>query len=304
MRIHTIDLGFLGLDEAIAAFVIESDSGPVLVETGPATTLPRLEQRLEQLGLALGDFKHVLLTHIHFDHAGAAWALARAGATIYVHPVGKPHLEQPGKLYQSARMIYGEQMDALWGPMEPIPPEQVYAPAHGEVIRVGELSLTAWYTPGHATHHIAWEVNCPDAESVVFTGDVAGVMPIPGGFVAPPCPPPDIHVEDWLSSIQLLRDLPSQVLYLTHFGPVYDKVGHLRQLEQNLLAWAEWMKPYAMQQTPTEQIVPVFQAYVQAQLAAGGIPADGLPRYEAANPSFMSVAGLMRYWKKRLASTT
>jgi len=274
------------------------------VETGPSTTLPRLEQRLGQLGWALSDFKHVLLTHIHFDHAGAAWALAQAGATVYVHPVGKPHLEQPGKLYQSARMIYGDQMDALWGPMEPIPAAQLYAPAHGEVLRIGDLSVTAWYTPGHATHHIAWEVSCPDHAPVVFTGDVAGVMPISGGFVAPPCPPPDIHVEDWLSSIQLLRDLPAQVLYLTHFGPVHDKVSHLAQLEQNLLAWADWMRPYAVQQAPTAQVIPLFQAYVTEQLAEAGISPADLPRYEAANPAFMSVAGLMRYWNKRLAATT
>lgn len=304
MRIHTIDLGFLGLEEAIAAFLVETDNGLALIETGPSTTFSALERGLGHLGVSVKDIMHVFLTHIHFDHAGAAWAFAQAGATIYVHPVGKPHLEQPGKLYDSARKIYGAQMEALWGAMEPIPAERLYAAEHGETLHCGDLSLTAWHTPGHATHHIAWEVSCPGADAVVFTGDVAGVMPIPGGFVAPPCPPPDIHVEDWRSSIQRLRDLSAQVLYLTHFGRVEDKIQHLDQLEQNLLAWAAWMRPFAEQDAPVEQVVPLFQTYVQAQLEEAGIPPDSLARYEAANPSFMSVAGLMRYWKKQQHAST
>lgn len=301
MTIHTLDLGFKDLDHTIAVFVVEGSDGLVLVETGPYSTFGHLESALAANGWKPADFRHVFLSHIHFDHAGAAWAFAREGATIHVHPKGLPHLAAPEKLYNSARMIYGDNMDRLWGAMEPIPETLLHAPEHGETVHAAGLRCTAWYTPGHATHHIAWEISAPGAEPVVFTGDVAGVC-IEKQYVAPPCPPPDIHVEDWQASIRLLRALPAQTLYLTHFRCITDKNPHLDQLESNLLAWAAWMKPYAENHTPAAEIEPAFEAYVRGELAAAGIPPEGLARYEAANPAFMSVAGLLRYWKKKLTA--
>lgn len=305
MKIHTLDLGFLGIENAIAAFVVEGPGGLALVETGPASTLPHLEAALQKNGWQIADFQNVFLSHIHFDHAGAAWAFAEKGAKIYVHPKGLPHLAAPEKLYNSARMIYGEQMDTLWGPMLPIPENQLVAPSHGEVVEACGLKFTAWYTPGHAVHHIAWTVHdarqTADGNSVLFTGDVAGVK-IDDGPVVPPCPPPDINVEDWQASIQILKNLPAETLYLTHFGKIIDKNAHLAALERRLLAWANWMKPFAEQQTPPEAVVPLFEKYVADELAAEGVDEAGLKRYEAANPAFMSVAGLLRYWKKKSAN--
>ncbi len=301
MKIHTLDLEFKNLDHTIAVFVIEGPDVLVLVETGPYATFGHLETALNAGAWKPADFRHVFLSHIHFDHTGAAWAFARHGATIHVHPKGLPHLAAPEKLYNSARMIYGDDMDRLWGAMEPIPESLLHAPEHGETIVAAGLQLTAWYTPGHAVHHIAWEISAPGTESFVFTGDVAGVC-IDGQYVAPPCPPPDINVEDWQASIQLLRDLPAKTLYLTHFGIISNKNVHLDKLESRLLAWAAWMKPYAENQTSAADIVPAFEAYVRSELVAAGVSPEGLSRYEAANPAFMSVAGLLRYWKKKLTA--
>jgi glyoxylase-like metal-dependent hydrolase (beta-lactamase superfamily II) len=244
----------------------------------------------------VSDFKHVFLSHIHFDHAGAAWAFARQGSTVYVHPKGLPHLASPEKLYNSARMIYQDQMDVLWGEMHPIAEHLLVAPEHGLPISVCGLRLTPWYTPGHAVHHIAWMVE-DGTDTVLFTGDVAGVK-IGDGQVVPPCPPPDINVEDWRASIQLMRDLPVETLYLTHYGAITDKLAHLAKLEARLLDWANWMEPWFRQGTPPEQIIPLFRVYVEDGLKAAGVDAEGLAQYEAANPAFMSVAGLLRYWKK------
>lgn len=302
MTVHTLDLKFLGLERAIAVFVVEGPEGLALVETGPHSTHEHVLELLAAQGWRPSDFRHVFLSHIHFDHAGAAWAWACAGARVYVHPVGAPHLAAPEKLYQSARRIYGEGMERLWGLMQPIPEGQLCAPAHGEAIAAVGLHFRAWHTPGHATHHIAWEVSEPDAaETVVFTGDVAGVC-IDERYVAPPCPPPDINIEDWQTSIQQLRRLSASTLYLTHFGPVRDKDRHLRDLEKRLLAWALWIKPYAEQQAEIEDIMPEFLAFVREDMAAAGIDAATAACYEAANPAFMSVAGLMRYWKKKLTA--
>lgn len=301
MKIHTLDLGFKDLDHTIAVFVLEGPRGLALVETGPFSTFRHLEAALESRGWTISDFRHVFLSHIHFDHAGSAWAFARRGATIHVHPKGLPHLAAPEKLYNSARMIYGDEMEQLWGVMEPIPEIWLRAPAHGETVEAVGLRFTAWHTPGHALHHIAWAVSEPGSEPVVFTGDVAGVC-LNHRYVSPPCPPPDIQVEDWQASIQLLRDLPAQTLYLTHFGAITDKNAHLDTLERHLLRWADWMKPYAENHTPAAEVVPEFVAFVQSELEAAGVSPEELVRYEAANPAFMSVAGLLRYWKKKLTA--
>ncbi|MEO1515101.1 MAG: MBL fold metallo-hydrolase [Bacteroidota bacterium] len=293
MKIHTIDLEFLTLPNSIAAFLVETSAGPVLIETGPHSAIDRLTAGIRRCGYEPSQIRHVLLTHIHFDHAGAAWYFAKLGAQIYVHPFGYPHLQDPSRLLDSARRIYQDQMDVLWGKIEGIADEQMQAVDNGATIQIGETTFTAWYTPGHARHHIAWQ--CDD---VVFTGDVAGVS-INKGMVVPPCPPPDINLEDWAESIALLRKLEVKAFYLTHYGEVTEMESHLQALEFALNDWAQWMKKEFEAEKTLEETVPKFQAYVAGQLREYGLDEDAIKQYEAANPSWMSVAGLFRYWKKR-----
>ena len=291
--ITTIDLKFLDIPQVIAAFLVETSEGPVLIETGPYSTFGNLQKGVEQAGYPLDDIQHVLLTHIHFDHAGAAWALAKQGATVYVHPFGAKHLAHPEKLINSAKRIYQDDMDRLWGEMQPVPENQLQSPEHGEKVKIGDTSFSAWYTPGHAVHHIAWQMG-----DALFTGDVAGVR-ISDCIVEPPCPPPDIHLEDWQASIQLIRSLNLKTLYLTHFGKVENIASHLDELEKRMTDWAAWIKPRWERGDAPEQVVPAFQQYVAQQLKEEGADDQLIQQYEAANPSWMSVAGLMRYWKKK-----
>ncbi len=294
MKISTLDLRFLGEKRAIAAFLIEKRGcPPALVETGPHSTLPILEEELFKKGLRLADIGHVFLTHIHLDHAGAAWAFAREGAKIHVHPAGARHLIDPSRLMASASQIYGDQMETLWGRMEAIAPELVSQPGHGEKIAVGSLELTAWHTPGHAVHHIAWQ-----AGRKLFTGDVAGVK-IGRGPVVPPCPPPDINIEDWLASIELMSKLDVDDLFLTHFGRISDRSSHLDALAERLRGYSDWMRPYFEKGVPQAEIVLVFTEFIKKELAENRVGRAGLRKYAAANPPEMSVAGLMRYWSKK-----
>ncbi|WNJ16047.1 MBL fold metallo-hydrolase [Pontibacter sp. G13] len=290
--LHTIDLQFF-VDHAIAAFVVETSAGPVLIESGPHSVFPHLKDRLGELGYQPSDIKHVLLTHIHFDHAGAAWAFAKEGATTYVHPKGYKHLHDPEKLYNSAKRIYGDQMEHLWGLMEGIPESQLVAVEDEQTLEIGDTKFKAWFTPGHASHHIAWQWG-----DQLFTGDVAGCK-IEGGPISPPCPPPDIDIEAWMSSIQRIRDLAPKTLHLTHFGEIHDVEGHLNGLVKILEDWKAWMKTPFEAGKSVPEIVPEFKAYAAAQLKEAGLDDQAIARYEAANPAWMSVAGLMRYWKKK-----
>ena len=156
--IHTLDLKFLGHSDTVAAYLVVSNGEAALMDTGPHSTFGNLSKACADLGHPLETIKKVFLSHIHFDHAGAAWALAEMGATIYVHPFGGKHIIDPSKLYNSAKQIYQDQMDVLWGKMENIAPEQIYTVKHGEKIALGDAELIAWHTPGHAVHHIAWQL--------------------------------------------------------------------------------------------------------------------------------------------------
>ena len=292
-RVHIIDLHFQSAAHTIASFLIETDQGPFLIETGPESTYAQLAQGIQTIGYNPEDIRHVFLSHIHFDHAGAAWKFAEMGANIYVHPKGAKHLASPERLWQSAKQIYGSEMERLWGQMQPISPDLIIEAEDEEEFSVGNINLTAWHTPGHASHHIAWQV-----DQLIFTGDVAGVK-INGGPVVPPCPPPDIDIESWKASIKKIQNLHPDILYLTHYGKVEDINAHLEQLTLILDDWAMWMKkPYDLKEDQ-KKVTSEFMAYTEGQLKAHGLDKGHIALYEYANPSWMSVAGLFRYWKQK-----
>lgn len=292
--VHLIDLKFLGHDSAIGSYLIETTEGPVLVETGPHSTILALEAGLRDFNYQLTDVKHVFITHIHLDHAGASWVFAKNGAQIYLHPFGAPHMAKPHKLMESARRIYKEKMDTLWGDMKEIAEAQLHTVEHGERIRVGSHEFIGWHTPGHAKHHIAWEL-----DNKLFCGDVAGVK-ILNGPVVPPCPPPDINLEHWNESIDFILKKDFNGLYLTHYGEVKQIKNHMIQLKEMLNDWAGWIRKAWESGLSTEEITPLFSKYTFEQLVNMGVSEFDAAKYEAANPSWMSVAGLIRYWKQKL----
>ncbi|SEJ40194.1 Glyoxylase, beta-lactamase superfamily II [Cyclobacterium xiamenense] len=290
--IRSLDLHFQKEANTIASFLVSDQNHHVLVETGPESTWPQLVHQLQRHHLRPEDIDAVLLTHIHFDHAGAAWKLAEAGARIYVHPLGLPHLANPEKLWQSAARIYGkDNMQALWGSMEPIESTNLIASSDMEAVLLGKMTFVPVHTPGHAIHHVAWKL-----DDNLFTGDVAGVK-IHSGPVVPPCPPPDIDLEDWKDSIAKIRALEPDRLYLTHYGTVSDISNHFQELERAMDEWAAWMKIRFDDGTAPEVITKDFMAYTEKQLIDQGVGKHLRECYELANPSWMSVSGLLRYWK-------
>ncbi len=235
--------------------------------------------------------KHVFLSHIHLDHAGAAWRFAELGATIYVHPRGAPHLLDPRKLVESATRIFGDDMERLWGRFAPVPAERLRVLEDRDVTRIGSLQVKAIETPGHATHHhvYQWDDN-------LFGGDVAGVR-LAGGPPIPPFVPPELDIEAWLGSLAKMRALPVTQLYLPHFGAVQDSIpAHLDALEERVRRWAEWFRE---RWRAEEDLAPAFATYEAEDLRAGGAAAEQVADYEAADPSYMAVTAALRYWRKR-----
>ena len=178
--VKVLDLHFQGAEKVIASFLLQSREGPVLIETGPESTYARLEAALKQEGVDPKEVRHVFVTHIHLDHAGAAWRFAELGAMVYVHPKGAPHLVDPSRLLASAERIYGAMLKPLWGELKGIPQERVRVLEDGEVVDLGGLRVQALETLGHASHHHAYLV-----DGLLFAGDIAGVRIAPGPVLPP-----------------------------------------------------------------------------------------------------------------------
>ncbi|GAB4526434.1 MAG: MBL fold metallo-hydrolase [Anaerolineales bacterium] len=296
-KIHTLDLNFQGVAHTIAAYAIPHHDGVVLIESGPGSTLTNLDAALRQAGFTPEQVSDVLLTHIHLDHAGAAGALARRGARIHVHPHGAAHMLDPEKLLASAKRIYQEQMDRLWGQFLPVPEENLHVVADEEEIEIGGLRFVALDTPGHANHHYAYLL-----DGVCFTGDVGGVR-LPGpAHLRLPMPPPDFHIEKWRTSIARLRRLEIRQVAPTHFGIFDDSKWHLRRVADELDAVERWLEQVMPADPAVDALNTQFIAWAEARSRAEGLDENALYGYETANPSWMSAAGMQRYWRKYRAA--
>jgi glyoxylase-like metal-dependent hydrolase (beta-lactamase superfamily II) len=291
--VHIFDTRQLDTTGIIAATALETDDGLALFDTGPESTFLNVAAELRENGFSLKDVRHVFLSHIHFDHAGAAWRFAGSGATIYVHPRGAPHLIDPTRLVDSATRIYGAEMERLWGRVAPIPAEKVKVLQDMDVVRVGQFEVRAIATPGHATHHhvYQWDEN-------VFGGDVAGVR-IDGGPPVPPFVPPELDIESWQQSIEKIRMMNPARLYLPHFGLIEGSISaHLDALEERIRRWALWFRDRIRAGRDEAHLIPAFAGYLAEELRAGGATEELIRDYECADPSFMAVSGAMRYWRK------
>lgn len=289
-----LDLNFQGHPHAIAAFVFETSQGPVLLETGPASTLERLEAALKEHGHALDDVKHALVTHIHLDHSGAAGHLAQRGSTIYVHHKGAPHIVDPSRLLESAGRIYQDKMDELWGDTVPAPADRVKALEDGATVTIGDHTFTALDTPGHAGHHMTWVHG-----DTAFTGDVGGVRLQGERFLSLPAPPPEFDLEKWQQSLKRLRELGPEKLCPTHFGCFEDVADHLDRLEEIMLGSTELVRSLMKRGHERDRIVTEYTRFNRERARQDGVSDAVWAAYEKANPLFMSVDGLMRYWSKR-----
>jgi glyoxylase-like metal-dependent hydrolase (beta-lactamase superfamily II) len=276
-----LDLLHLGRERVIGAYLLDTPEGPALFDCGPTTCVPALKAALHGRGLELQDVPHLLLSHIHLDHAGAAGVLVREHPELQVHvsPIGAPHLVDPSRLEQSARRLYGNEFDTLWGELASVPKENV----HETGDRV--LGLDCFPSPGHASHHVCYL----DGDGTLYAGDAAGVRIQPSSFVLPPTPPPEFDLAVWESTLDELERRAPERLALIHFGVADDPREHLAELRRRLRSWTALVGDGATEDE--------FEAAALAELG------DDAPPYVQAMPPWQSYAGLRRYWDKRRTET-
>jgi glyoxylase-like metal-dependent hydrolase (beta-lactamase superfamily II) len=274
--VRSIDLHFGGAEHAIGVYLVDTDDGLALFDCGPSSTLAALEAGLTGHGVALEDIRHLLLSHIHLDHAGAAGTLVRRhpALTVWVSSVGLPHLVDPSRLERSARRLYGELFDPLWGELLPVPAENVRV-AEGDV-----LGWEAFPTPGHASHHVSYL-----RDATLLAGDAAGVRMPGASYVLPVSPPPDLDVEGWHATVAEIRRRAPERLALILFGVHEDVETHLDRLEQELDRWADRVRDGISE-----------QGFVTAGRADAGEVAD---RYDRVAPLWQSYLGMKRYWDSK-----
>ncbi|MES1247503.1 MAG: MBL fold metallo-hydrolase [Actinomycetota bacterium] len=279
--LEPIDLLHMGNERTIACYLLDTDDGPALFDCGPATCVDALKAGLAERGVALADVKHLLLSHIHFDHAGAAGVLVREHPSLQVHvsSIGAPHLVEPERLERSARRLYGDSFDTLWGELAPVPQENVH------VVGDRVLGLECFPSPGHATHHVCYL----DRDGTLYAGDAAGVRIAPGRFVIPPTPPPEFDLDSWQATLEEIETRDPERLALIHFG-VYDDVQrHLADLRLELYEWADTVRGGAG--------LEEFVEFVKLELKDAG---EDTGQYDLAMPLWQSYQGLTR-WAERQA---
>jgi glyoxylase-like metal-dependent hydrolase (beta-lactamase superfamily II) len=278
---RVIDVMHLGRPHVIGCWEVDG----VLVDPGPESSLPNVLEALD------GEQpRAVLLTHIHLDHAAATGAMVERwpDLEVYVHERGAPHLIDPSKLLNSARRLYGDKLEYLWGRILPVPAENVTVLTGGETVH----GMRVAYTPGHASHHVCY---LHEESGTAFVGDVAACRIPPSKLVMPPTPPPDIDIERWIESIDLVEAWDPSRLALTHFGPIEEPAEHLAIVRARL-----WEEAGLAERLPEEEYEADLQRRIRSELQAEGI--DGEETVEEllqAVPTAYQWSGLDRYWRKK-----
>ena len=302
-----VDLRFLGRPGIIATAILHGPRGIALVDPGPSTSLENLREELQRKGFTIADVCQLLLTHIHLDHAGATGSLVRENPAIdvFVHERGAPHMANPQRLLESAGRLYGQDMAPLWGEFLPVPAERLRVLTGGETISAGGRELQVAYTPGHASHHVAY---FDRSSRVAFVGDTAGIRlrsrsddsANSGGYVMPPTPPPDIDLEAWRESEARILAWDPDTIFLTHFGPFHGARLQFQQLRDNIEDWNRIVRRLLADDSRDEsqrQEAFVEEASRELRRAVGDAEAE---HYGRAGRLDYSWQGLSRYWRKQV----
>jgi glyoxylase-like metal-dependent hydrolase (beta-lactamase superfamily II) len=296
--ITAIDTFYGGRERYTAAYLLDADE-PAIVETGPTTSFEPVTSALERLGVGPNDLAHVVVTHIHLDHAGGVGAIAERypSATVWVHERGAPHLADPSRLVSSATMIYGaERMASLFGEVRAVRPERIRPLADGDTIDLGGRTLRTAATPGHAKHQVAL---VDSATGAVFTGDALGIHPPDLPALRPATPPPDYDLELAVQSIERIRALAGELLLFSHFGPVTEVDDVCDLAVERFRRWTEAVGDAMLEGADLDRVVQILDEVSRHDVETGSQATLDLARFETLSSIRMNAMGIVRYWTKR-----
>ncbi len=285
-----LDLDFRDTEGLVAAYLLPEPDGWALVETGPTSCREALLRAVAAAGVDPNEIRHVLVTHIHLDHAGGLGAVADdfPNARLLAHEVGIPHLIDPTRLVAGARRAWGEASDRLWGPVAAVPAGRLQALRGGESIPLRAGTLTVLATPGHAKHHLAF---FDSRLRALFTGDAAGVRLERSATIRPAVPPPDLDLDRLFDSLDRMRALEPRTLLLSHFGPTPDGAADLERYRRIVERWRD----AALEVARDDPSVTAIAARLRELDPEGRDPADTpvalISGYE------LAAQGLLRYFR-------
>jgi glyoxylase-like metal-dependent hydrolase (beta-lactamase superfamily II) len=235
-EVYQIDTRMAGYPGITAGYLIRSDR-PCLVETGTAPSAPVVRDALAALGVGADDLATIVVTHIHLDHAGGVGDIAEMfpGAEVVVHELGARHLADPSRLMASARMVYGDELDALFGALAPTPADRIRAVEQTGVVDLGDgRRLESHYSPGHAKHHVGL---IDSVSGDLYVGDAAGIYIPETGDQRPATPPPDFDLDVALDSLKMFAALRPSRLLFSHYGPVESVNEALERSAEEIRIW-------------------------------------------------------------------
>lgn len=295
-----LDLRWAGHRRSIASVVLRSRDFIALIDPGPSSTIANLRELLGALGLDIRDLNALFLTHIHLDHAGAAGSLVRENPElqVYVHSRGAPHMSDPSRLLDSARRLYGDTMQRLYGEFVAVPQSNLRILEGGETLSVGSRQLRVLYTPGHASHHVTY---FDEAEGIAFVGDTAGICVEGNPYILPATPPPDINLELWNNSLDAIAALGPKRLLLTHFGYSDDPARHLANYRERLSRWSDLVAGILSKRLDEPASSEAFLQAIAAE-ARNSLAPEDVDHYLFNGALQLSWLGLARYHRKRAAA--
>ena len=295
-----IDTFMTGQPEFNAVYLLDGDE-PCLVETGPGADVELVLEGLDILGIGGSDLAHVVVTHVHLDHAGACGALAeRFGRAIaWAHERGAPHLVDPTRLVASTARTYGaERMLTFFGHTLPVDAARVRPMVDGDTLRLGSRELSVIHTPGHASHHVTLH----DSRSgALFTGEAIGSHLPWGPASRPALPPPEVDIEAAIASIERIRSRRASVLLTSHFGPVADADDACDTAIAQIGSWSGVVRG-RLERDPeasTDAVAVDLAGLAAAEFERATERPIDMARYDAIGSIAMNAMGLARYWRKR-----
>ena len=297
--VFQIDTKMAGYQGITAGYLIRG-SRPCLVETGTAPSAPIVRTALASLGIGAEDLASVVVTHIHLDHAGGAGDIAAMypKAEIVVHQRGARHLADPSRLMASAKLVYGDALDRLFGALAPVPVDRIRALDDTGVVDLGDgRRLDSHYSPGHAKHHVGL---LDSASGDLYVGDAAGVYIQETGDLRPATPPPDFDLEVALGSLEKFRALQPTRLLFSHYGPVSDVPEILDRSAEEISVWVEGTRQARNAGLDLDHAVAMVRKQTLSRYATAADDADPAvaEKFEEISGAESNVGGIWHWLEK------